>query len=46
VGLRGAHKVNDAYPLQWDVFVGKPLSRPDGFTTAAHTAGFSLRAEF
>lgn len=46
VGLRGAHKVNDAYPLQWDVFVGKPLSHPDGFTTAAHTSGFSLRAEF
>jgi hemolysin activation/secretion protein len=46
VGLRGAHKVNDAYPLQWDVFVGRPLSRPDGFTTAAHTAGFSLRADF
>ncbi|WP_310611371.1 ShlB/FhaC/HecB family hemolysin secretion/activation protein [Limnohabitans sp.] len=46
VGFRGAHKVNDAYPLQWDVFVGKPLSRPDSFNTAAHTTGFSLRAEF
>ena len=46
VGLRGSHKVNDAYPLQWDVFVGKPLARPDGFTTAKHTAGFALRAEF
>jgi hemolysin activation/secretion protein len=46
VGLRGSHKVNGAYPLQWDLFVGKPLSRPDGFTTAGHTAGFSLRAEF
>jgi hemolysin activation/secretion protein len=46
LGLRGAHKVNDAYPLQWDVFVGKPLSRPSGFSTAGHTAGFSLRAEF
>jgi hemolysin activation/secretion protein len=46
VGLRGAHKVNGAYPLQWDVFAGKPLSHPDGFTTAARTAGFSLRAEF
>lgn len=45
-GLRGSHKVNDAYPLQWDVFVGKPLSHPSGFTTAGHTAGFSLRAEF
>jgi hemolysin activation/secretion protein len=45
-GLRGSHKVNDAYPLQWDAFVGKPLSRPDGFTSAGHTAGFSLRAEF
>jgi hemolysin activation/secretion protein len=46
VGLRGEHKINDAYPLQWDVFIAKPLSHPDGFTTAAHAAGFSLRAEF
>lgn len=46
VGLRGVHKVNDAYPLQWDVFIAKPLSHPDGFTTAAHAAGFSLRADF
>jgi hemolysin activation/secretion protein len=46
LGLRGEHKVYDAYPLQWDAFVGKPLSRPSGFTTAGHTAGFSLRAEF
>jgi hemolysin activation/secretion protein len=46
VGLRGAHRVNDAYPLQWDVFVGKPLSHSAGFTTAGYTAGFSLRAEF
>ena len=45
-GLRGSHKVNDAYPLQWDVFVGKPLSHPDGFTTALSTAGFSLSAQF
>lgn len=46
LGLRGAHKVNNAYPLQWDVFVGKPLSHPNGFTTASRNAGFSLRAEF
>lgn len=46
LGLRGSHKVNEAYPLQWDVFVSKPLARPDGFTTAQHTAGFALRAEF
>ena len=46
LGLRGSHKVNEAYPLQWDVFVGKPLARPDGFTTSKHTAGFALRAEF
>lgn len=45
-GLRGSHKVNDAYPLQWDVFVGRPLARPDGFTTAQDSAGFALRAEF
>lgn len=46
LGLRGSHKVNETYPLQWDVFVSKPLARPDGFTTAQHTAGFALRAEF
>ena len=46
LGLRGSHKVNETYPLQWDVFVGKPLARPDGFTTAQHTAGVALRAEF
>lgn len=46
LGLRGYQKINGTYPLQWDVFVGRPLSRPDGFTAAQHTAGFSLRAEF
>jgi len=46
LGLRGYHKVSDAYPLQWDLFVGRPLSRPEGFTTARRTAGFSLRTEF
>ena len=46
IGLRGSHQVLDTYPLQWDVFVGKPLARPDGFMTAQHTAGFALRAEF
>lgn len=46
VGLRGAHKVSDAFPLQWEVFVGKPLSQPNVFSTAARTAGFSLRTEF
>lgn len=46
IGLRGQHKMADAYPLQWDIFVGRPLSRPEGFNTAQHTAGFSLRAEF
>jgi hemolysin activation/secretion protein len=46
LGLRGSHKVNEDYPLQWDVFVGKPLARPDGFTTAQHTSGVALRAEF
>ena len=46
LGLRGSHMVNEAYPLQWDVFVGKPLARPDGLTTAKHSAGVALRAEF
>ena len=46
LGFRGSHKLSDAYPMQWDAFVGKPLSHPDGFITAQHTAGFTLRAEF
>ena len=46
LGLRGQHKLHDRYPLQWELFAGKPLSHPDGFTTARYTAGFSLRAEF
>ena len=29
-------------PLQWDVFVGKPLARPDGFTTATAHRGLCL----
>lgn len=46
LGLRGHHKLSDTYPLQWDLFVGRPLSHPEGFTTARRTTGFSLRAEF
>ncbi|MGY0195953.1 ShlB/FhaC/HecB family hemolysin secretion/activation protein [Leptothrix sp. BB-4] len=46
LGFRHSHKVNEAYPLQWDIFVGKPLSHPDGFATARQTAGFALRAEY
>ena len=46
VGLRGLHKVNDTCTLQWDVFVGRPLVHPDGFTTARRTLGFAMRAEF
>jgi hemolysin activation/secretion protein len=46
LGVRGFYRINDAYPLQWDIFVGKPLARPDGFTTAQHAAGFALQAEF
>jgi hemolysin activation/secretion protein len=46
LGLRGQHRIAGAYPLQWDVFVGRPLSRPDGFAASQHTTGFNLRAEF
>ncbi len=46
LGLRGQHRLADAYPVQWDVFVGRPVSRPDGFGASQHTTGFSLRAEF
>jgi hemolysin activation/secretion protein len=41
IGLRGgiAH-------AQWDVFVGSPLHKPQGFPTAYTTFGFSLSASF
>ncbi|WP_265258166.1 ShlB/FhaC/HecB family hemolysin secretion/activation protein [Verminephrobacter aporrectodeae] len=50
LGLRGQHKVADAdpvpYSVQWEVFLGKPLSRPEEIATTKRTAGFSLRVEF
>lgn len=41
LGLRGAYKA-----LHYDLFVGKPISKPDGFRTAQYTAGFSLSFSF
>lgn len=37
LGVRGAYQ-----GLSWDMFVGRPLSKPAGFRTAQNTAGFSL----
>lgn len=41
LGVRGAVK-----NLQYDIFLGKPLSKPAGFQTASVTAGFSLNYSF
>jgi len=41
LGLRGGHKA-----LQYDAFLGKPVSKPAGFKTASITAGFSLNYSF
>ena len=41
LGVRGAFK-----NLHYDVFVGKPVSKPAGFQTARVTAGFSLNYSF
>jgi hemolysin activation/secretion protein len=46
LGFRCSDKVNDTYPMQWDVFVGKPLSNSNSFTTASHNGRFYLWAEF
>ena len=46
LGLRSVFKLQDKYPLQLDFFVGKPISRPDGFTPASTVAGVSMRADF
>lgn len=41
VGMRGSVK-----KLQYDLFVGGPVSKPTGFRTAAVTAGFSVNLSF
>lgn len=46
LGLRDSDKVNDTYPMQWDVFVGNPLSSSNSFATASHTGRFYLWPEF
>ncbi len=41
LGLRGSYQ-----KASWDVFVGTPLSKPDGFQTSNTTAGFNLNWSF
>lgn len=41
IGLRG-----NAASLSWDLFLGRPLSKPDGFRSASTTAGFHLSLNF
>lgn len=41
VGVRGAWK-----GLSYDLFVGAPIAKPEGFRTAATTAGFNLNYSF
>ncbi len=41
VGLRGTQGV-----LAYDLYIGTPLAKPDGFKTASATAGFSLNVSF
>ena len=41
IGVRGAYR-----GLYYDVFAGRPLSKPQGFETADVTAGFNLSLSF
>lgn len=41
MGVRGT-----ARGFAWDVFIGQPVSRPEGFRTADVTAGFYLSASY
>jgi hemolysin activation/secretion protein len=41
IGLRGGHQ-----GLSYDVFVGAPIRKPEGFHTASVTAGFNLNFSF
>lgn len=40
LGLRG--QLGSTNRVQYEVFIGKPLSKPDHFKTSSSTAGFSL----
>lgn len=44
LGLRG--QLPTAPGLSYDLFIGAPISKPEGFRTANVTAGFSLNASF
>ncbi len=33
-------------PVQWEVFVGGPISKPDGFQAATTTGGFNMNMQF
>lgn len=41
IGLRGGYK-----NMVYDVFAGRPVSRPDGFRTASTTYGFNVSLSF
>lgn len=41
LGLRGSYKA-----MSYDVFIGRPLEKPEGFVTAKATAGISLNYSF
>ncbi len=41
IGLRGGFK-----GLQYDLFVGRPVSKPDGFRASQSTGGFNLNFSF
>jgi hemolysin activation/secretion protein len=41
LGLRGGYKT-----LNYDIFVGQPVKKPQGFKTASTTAGFNLSWSF
>ena len=41
IGLRGGYKI-----MSYDVFIGQPISKPDGFKTAPTTAGFNLNISY
>jgi hemolysin activation/secretion protein len=41
IGVRG-----NAARVSWDLFLGRPLAKPEGFRSASTTAGFHLSLNF
>ncbi len=46
VGVRAVYQWQAQHQFQFDFYIGKPLSSPEGFSSSSQTTGVSMRADF